>query len=144
MNFLPNFSDLLNLLSRQGWDLPTVEFCETLDVLGVPGSRDCHSSRAYRPKQQHLRLADGLAVLCRDARCDTRNNRPEGAAARGMAEDGTQRAIGYRTDPVCGMNIENGLEVVQNEGVVFQFYREVAWVSTRRNISNKGQTVVVD
>lgn len=121
MYFLASFSNLLNLLLRQGRDLPRIHLRKRIDVLGISGRRDGHSAGAHRPKQQYLRLSDALTVLSRDTGYDTRKNRLQDATLRGMAENRAQRAIGHRTDPVGGMNVENRLEVAQNERVVFEF-----------------------
>lgn len=70
MKLFSNFSNLLNFLLRQGRDIPSVNFCERLDILRITRSRNGDGARTHRPKQQHLRLSDGIAVLSRDAGCD--------------------------------------------------------------------------
>lgn len=149
-------SDLLNLgdllLGQLG---QVLDSSELLDPLLVARSGHGDHPLAASPEKESSGRVDLAASFRRDAVGDTLEDGLEGSSSGRVAEERGERAVGLGDDAVLGLDVEDGLDVGEDEGVVLELVDnglvlghledglEVLWPEQREREAEKSVAVPI-
>jgi hypothetical protein len=118
MDLPSNLLNLIHLLLGQlGQELDSREL---LDPLLVARRSDGDDSLAASPKQESSSRVDLATGLGGDTVGDTLEDGLERSSSGRVAEERGEGAVGFGEDAVLGLDVEDGLDVGEDEGVVLE------------------------
>lgn len=118
MNLPSNLLNLGNLLLGQlGQELDSSKL---LDPLLVTGRSDGDDSLSASPKKESSGRVDLAAGFRRDTVGDTLEDGLKRSSSGRVAQERGERAVGFGEDAVLGLDVEDGLDVREDEGVVLE------------------------